>query len=94
MEQEIENVDETQQVEETKFKSTGDDSIIKVDLSKPIENEKPEEPKENTTDSTDNSGVVGGNESTPTAEKQEEVQPEGEVQEEIPVNRRKLLKQN
>ena len=35
MEQELENVEETQQVEETKFMSEGDDSVIKVDLSKP-----------------------------------------------------------
>ena len=46
MEQELENVEETQQVDESKFESAGDDSVIKVDLSKPPiteENEKPEE---------------------------------------------------
>ena len=53
MEQELENVEETQQeettqeVDESKFESAGDDSIIKVDLSKPpvVEQEVVEEPK-------------------------------------------------
>jgi len=95
MEQELENVEEVQQeettqsVSESKFESAGDDSVIKVDLSKPIvteKDEKPdEEPKETTEDSVDNPGVVGSDESTSTTEKQEEVQPEGEVQEELPV---------
>ena len=35
MEQELEKVEETKQVEETKFMSEDDDSVIKVDLSKP-----------------------------------------------------------
>jgi hypothetical protein len=46
MEQEMENVEETQQVEQTtqevdesKFKSAGNDDVIKVDLSKPITQE-------------------------------------------------------
>ena len=69
MEQELENVEEvqqeqtTQEVDESKFESAGDDSIIKVDLNKPPvteENEKPEEQAEETTTSeTDDSGVVG-----------------------------------
>jgi len=55
MEQELENVEEAQQenqveetpqVDETKFESAGDDSVIKVDLSKPVETEEVvEEPK-------------------------------------------------
>ena len=94
MEQELENVEEvqqeqtTQEVDESKFESAGDDSIIKVDLSKPPvteENEKPEETKEITGSTTDDSGVVGSDENTNTTEEQEEVQPEGEVQEELPV---------
>ena len=89
MEQELENVEETQQVEESKFQSADDDSVIKVDLTKPPvteEDEKPEQQAEETpTSETDDSGVAGGNESTPTAEEQEEVQPQGEVQEELPV---------
>ena len=85
MEQELENVEETQQVEETKFMSEGDDSVIKIDLNKPpAENEKPEETEETPTSETDDSGVVGSDEGTSTAEEQEEVQPEGEVQEELP----------
>ena len=39
----------TEQVEETKFESAGDDSVIKVDLSKPPKpEEKNEEPEKNT----------------------------------------------
>ena len=79
----MENENNEQVVEETKFMSEGDDSVIKVDLSKPrTEDEKPEEQTEETpTSETDDSGVAGGGESTPTAEKQEEVQPEAEAQE-------------
>ena len=32
-----------QTIDESKFKSAGDDSVIKVDLSKPVENETKEE---------------------------------------------------
>jgi hypothetical protein len=39
MEQELENVEETQQTDESKFESAGDDSVIKVDLSKPVTQE-------------------------------------------------------
>ena len=78
----MENENNEQVVEETKFMSEGDDSVIKVDLNKPLtENEKPEETKETPASKTDDSGVAGGNESAPTAEKQEEVQPEAEAQE-------------
>ena len=79
----MENENNEQVVEETKFMSEGDDSVIKVDLSKPrTEDEKPEEQTEETpTSETNDSGVAGGDESTPTAEKQEEVQPEAEAQE-------------
>tara|TARA_R100001443_G_scaffold12076_5_gene21569 strand:+ start:2790 stop:3992 length:1203 start_codon:yes stop_codon:yes gene_type:complete len=94
MEQEMENVEEVQQeettqsVDESKFESAGDDSVYKVDLSKPPateEDEKPEEPKETTDDTANDTGVVRVDESTDTAEKQEEIQSEGEVQEEVPV---------
>ena len=56
MEQELENVEEvqqektTQEVDESKFKSAGDDSIIKVDLSKPQETEDVVEESEQTTE--------------------------------------------
>ena len=91
MEQELENVEEvqqetpTQEVDESKFESAGDDSVIKVDLSKPVEDEKPKETEEVAGNTTDDSGVVGSNEGADTPEEQEEVQPEGEVQEELPV---------
>ena len=87
MVEEVENVvEETteqpvveQQVDESKFESAGDDSIIKVDLSKPPTNE-------TTETEADTAGVVGRDENTEPTEEQEEVQPQGEVQEEeLPV---------
>ena len=38
----------TNQVDESKFESAGDDSVIKVDLSKPPTPKENEEPKEET----------------------------------------------
>ena len=81
MEQEIENVEETQQVEETKFMSEGDNSVTKVNLDKPVEDEKPEETTETEGSTADDTGVVGSDESTEPAEEQEEVQPQAETQE-------------
>ena len=52
MEQELEKVEETKQVEETKFMSEDDDSVIKVDLSKPPQ-EKTEKEDATTEQSTD-----------------------------------------
>ena len=52
MEQELEKVEETKQVEETKFMSEDDDSVIKVDFSKPPK-EKTEEKDATTEQSTD-----------------------------------------
>ena len=78
-------VEETPQVDESKFESAGDDSVIKVDLSKPPKpEEKNEEPKEDTkveTSSTDDSGVVAESKDAEPAQEQEEVQPEAETQE-------------
>jgi len=74
----------TEQVDESKFESAGDDSVIKVDLSKPIEpeqNEEPKQPAEVETSSTDDSGVVASTEDAEPTQKQEEVQPEAETQE-------------
>jgi|21_taG_2_1085346.scaffolds.fasta_scaffold05791_2 hypothetical protein len=90
MEEKDENVVEettqetTEQVDESKFESAGDDSVTKVDLSKPPTPEENEEPKENTeveASSTDDSGVVASTEDADTTEKQEEVQPEVQAQE-------------
>ena len=87
MEENVENVvEETTQpteqpVEETKFDSAGDDSVIKVDLSKPP---KPEE-NETKKDNADDSGVVAEPNNAEPTEKQEEVQPEGEAQKETPI---------
>ena len=74
----------TKQVDESKFESAGDDSVIKVDLSKPAtpeENEEPKETAEVETSSTDDSGVVAESEDAEPAQEQEEVQPEAETQE-------------
>ena len=93
MEENVENVVEettqpTEQVEETKFESAGDDSVLKVDLSKPptpkeeIKNEPEKEVAEKVAeDNADDSGVVELVEDADTTEKQEEVQPQAETQE-------------
>ena len=65
--------------------SNDPDGTVKLDLikkPKPEENEKPEEPKEEVTESNaDDSGVVAEPENTEPVQKQEEVQPEAETQE-------------
>ena len=69
-------------IDESKFQSAGDDSVAKVDLSKPPI----QETNETTETEADTTGVVGGDENTDTPQEQEEVQPQGEVQEtETPV---------
>ena len=77
--------EETPQIDESKFESAGDDSVVKVDLSKPpTPKEENEEPKENTkvkASSTDDSGVVAESKDAESAQEQEEVQPEAETQE-------------
>jgi hypothetical protein len=76
----------TEQVDENKFESADDDSVIKVDLSKPPtpKEEKNDEPEKNTeaeADSTDNGGVVAESENAEPIQEQEEVQSEEETQE-------------
>jgi hypothetical protein len=64
-------------VDESKFESAGDDSIMKVDLSKPptpIEDEVKES-------DADDGGVVASTENADTPQEQEEVQPEVQAQE-------------
>jgi len=68
-------------VDESKFNSAGDDSVIKVDLNKPIENENQKETTEVADDTADDTGVVGSDENAEPAQEQEEVQPEVEAQE-------------
>ena len=87
MEENVENVvEETTQpteqtneetVEETKKPNVNEDGDYVVDLSKPTQDETKE-------DNADDSGVVELVEDADTTEKQEEVQPEGETQEEQP----------
>ena len=88
-EEKLEGVEEVQQAEETKqeedlsmFETADDPSITKVNLDKPVEDEKPEEAPAG---KVDDSGVVRSDESTEPAQEQEEAQPQGEVQEEPPV---------
>ena len=66
-----------EKVEETKFKSADDDTVLKVDLSKPPTPKK-DETKE---DNADDSGVVAESEDAEPTQEQEEVQPEAETQE-------------
>jgi len=70
-------VEEQPELDLEKFESKDDPDVLKVDLSKPITNETQE-------DNVDNTRVVGSDESANPAQKQKEVQPEGEVQEVIP----------
>jgi len=79
-----EETTQEQVVDESKFKSAGDDNVIKVDLNKPIDdNENQEETTEPEADGsgTDDSRVVASDESTAATEEQEDVQPQAETQE-------------
>jgi len=76
-------VEETPQTDESKFESAGDDSVIKVDLSKPPTPK--EEKNETKEDNADDSGVDPVDDNADATEKQEEVQPEKQTQEESPV---------
>jgi len=67
----------TEQVDESKFESAGDDNVLKVDLSKPLVPKK-DEVKES---DADDSGVVASTEDAEPTQEQEEVQPEVQAQE-------------
>ena len=74
-----ETIEETPQVDESKFESAGDDSVVKVDLSKPpIPKEEKNETKE---DNADDSGVAAESKDADAPQEQEEVQPKTEAQE-------------
>jgi len=87
-------VEETAEVDLSKFESAENPDVIKVDLSTPTTNEAEES-------NPDNSGVAGSDESPESTQEQEEVQPEREVQEqpvsveqpkvELPENVEKLI---
>jgi len=68
-------------VDESKFESAGDDSIIKLDLSKPLKPKENEVKEDNPVDE----GVVTELDNAESTEKQEEVQPEEQAQKETPV---------
>ena len=76
--QQEKTVEETAEKDLSKFKSKDDDTVIKVDLSKPPTNETQES-------NTDDPGVARVDESPKPTQEQEEVQPQGEVQEEVRV---------
>ena len=67
----------TEQVDESKFESAGDDSVMKVDLSKPPT---PQEDEIKESDA-DDSGVVASAENADAPQEQEEVQPKAQAQE-------------
>jgi len=69
-----------EKVEESKFNSADDDSVFKVDLSKPP-TEPSDEQDQVENDGTNESGVVGSDEAAEPAPEQEEVQAESETQE-------------
>ena len=73
-----EQVEETPKVDLSKFESADDPDVIKVDLSQPITNETEES-------NPNDAGVAGVDESPEPAQEQEEVQPQGEVQDDVPV---------
>ena len=73
-----EQVEETPQVDESKFESAGDDDVIKVDLSKPPVPKEENEVEEN---NTNNEEVVAESKDADTPQEQEEAQPETETQE-------------
>ena len=75
-----ETTQETNKVDESKFESAGDDSVIKVDLNAPVETKTNEE-DQTENDGADEARVVGSNESADTSPEQEEVQEESETQE-------------
>ena len=72
-----EQVDNTPQVDESKFNSAGDDSVIKIDLSKPPT---PVEENEVKKDNADDSGVVAEPENAEPTQEQEEVHAEAQTQ--------------
>ena len=81
--QEVENTnDDVVKVKMKQFEPEPD--VIKVDLTKPPTNEASEEP-EVTESNADDSRVAGSDESPEPAQEQEEVQPQGEVQDDVPV---------
>ncbi len=71
-------VEEQPELDLEKFESKDDDSVVKVDLSKPVTNETEES-------NSDDTGVAGGDENAEPTQSEDEVQPEGEAQEEAPV---------
>ena len=85
-EENLEQVEETQNVEQTQqeptFMSAEDDGVIKVNLDAPPVQENNEQPEETNNAEADDTGVVGSDENAGAVQEQEEVQPEEQTQEE------------
>ena len=78
--QEVEQATEAQEIDLNKFDSKDDDSVTKVDLSKP-----PPSTNETKESDSDDTGVVRVDEDTESTQSEDEVQSQGETQEEAPV---------
>ena len=75
---------EEQAVDNSKFDSAENDSVIKIDLDNAL-NQEDEQPEETNDAEADDAGVVGSDESADTAQELEEVQSEEEAQEQTVV---------
>ena len=84
--QEVENeeqpieevVEEKPELDLSKFETADDPTVVKVDLSQPPTNETKE-------DNSNDTGVAGSDENAEPSQSENKVQPQGEVQEEVPV---------
>ena len=72
---------EKPKLDESKFDSAGDDSVIKIDLDQSLKPKNNEDQEKTENSDTDNERVVGVDESTVTPQEQEEVQSKEETQE-------------
>ena len=73
-----EAVEQAPELDLEKFESKDDPDVIKVDLSNPLTNETEE-------NNSDDARVVRSDENAESAQSEDKVQPQGEVQEEVPV---------
>ena len=79
--EQVENLEQAQEQGPT-FESADDESVIKINLDAPIEQQNNEQPEETNDAEADNTGVVGSDEDAEPVQEQEEVQPEEQAQEE------------
>ena len=79
--EQVENLEQAQEQGPT-FESADDESVIKINLDAPIEQQNNEQPEETNDAEADDTGVVGSDEDAEPVQEQEEVQPEEQAQEE------------